>query len=126
MTDTDKREKIATGLCTNFFNEQARRSAGFRDTLSKQVERVLEVADALDGVPITYDVLNEVHADGVILEGLTALGLVDVFTRKRWGERMARFHEAIAAAFPADAPPDAKVCEVLTEQDAVAIWMATA
>jgi len=126
LDETTKREKIGARLCTNFFNEEARRGAGFRDLLSRQVDRVLTVADAFDGKRATYDDLNDVQADGVILEGLTALGLVDWFTRKRWHKRMARFHEALAASFPADASPGATLGEVMTEQQAQEVWSKTA
>jgi len=68
LDETTKREKIATQLCTNFFNDEARHGPGFRDLLSRQVDRVLEIADALDGERATYDDLNDAQADGVILE----------------------------------------------------------
>lgn len=77
MTDLGTREKIATRLCTHFFNDEAKHSPGFRESLDKQVERVLAVAAGRDCVSkrVTYAELNDMQADGAIVEGLTALGV---------------------------------------------------
>jgi hypothetical protein len=118
------RAKVAKRLRTNFFDAEAKRAPGFRDQLAKQVERVIKIAEIAEGEPLGYDDLNTVNADGVILQGLIALGLVDDETAARWHQRMARFMEAMAAAMPDD--PTAKVGDVLTENFVALMWDATA
>jgi hypothetical protein len=124
------RAKVAERLCTNFFDDDARRSPGFRHLLAEQVERVIKIAETFEGgerETFTYDELNKMLADGAVLEGLLALGLVSETTALRWHARIARFMEATAAAMLAKGADDnAKVGDVLTEQAAVEIWKATA
>jgi hypothetical protein len=124
--ETTKREKIAMRLRTNYFTDEARKRSDFSDFLNLQVDRVIAIVDALDGECITYDDLNDMQADVVILEGLTALGLVDRSTCKRWYKRVARFLEAMADSFPPDAPPDATVGDRIPEQQVQELWRKTA
>jgi hypothetical protein len=120
---------VAERLSSHFFNDEAKRRPGYRESLGEQARRVLAIAKACDGKKITYGLLNELRADGVILQGFIALGLLQDDSRlvKRWHLRMARYMGAVAAAMEESHATDTTtVGEVLFEQELEQIWMHTA
>src|SRR4051794_32216383 len=123
--NTNARRKIEARLRNHFFEAEAQERPDFADTITRSVERVIKVAKAGDGQPFDYDDLEAVQADGVVLQGLYALSLVDDATAARWSLRLGRFFTALADAMP-KGNLDAKLADVMTEDQARAIWKATA